>query len=1025
MSYWEPPRLGPLDREERESHVAFHMDVPQAVSIMLGKQVSGPKPSYEAVVPNFARAAALLRIILDVARLRDEFTSVENLERLLEKNEELQEELKNSWAQNDFTRLQSFAFWYAASAPTVTKGRAKGTVLNTEVQTLSTAWEAPYNGVLHKLLCNNIHYAYRHGKARRTLIHEEVVMKHRNSPTWEHTSSNVTDNDKLDEGLRTGVRVALKRLLKDMDQLVPESARREQSGRVKLEVPGNAEEGNLYDALCSSLDVFRGLPIFFVFLSTNSQIALLAPPKSRSKSIAAKQHFGSLVAPFTETPFDCSPKFPLPRDGHTLHDIITVEFMAQLGRPLWGSLLNAMETESEPEPEPESEPPSQGKSTSLQNLNPMAAEMIPLARTKLLSCGALPEFTDETKVKVLSEFYTPLRKRVLAEVRVSLNYEPSRQKTYDELAEMVANHMRMVYSVPQHREYMRSGYSSEPILAEAAAQELSVLNTSQSTVANDLCSVGERGEVVGRTLLTLAYDRAVEKAHLASSSDGPVNYSAGCSLVQFIEELFTEENAEKILDSHPDNARTNVTMREAFKKAHVRFTHFGRLGDDGGMMSEALFAAFLRCQALMGHPTQEKIDALIPIVLDRDAICVEQMTVLMISIKRRLVKGIQAQYDICADKMGIFFDSSLLSLHERPYITLVMELGVCGRAGYTPTGRRHVERPAKGEKGGLAGFGTLPNPVPQGRTTMSPAHAILKALGEREGLRSADQELKHPRYNIYAYGCSNRIYKVISAEERVLYYLLLADQDLFAEHPRKEHLSCIRALLRQKPIWYTTIDSYHWIALNDAIMEAMDFERMDEKRTYAKDAVFAGGFGEIVKHLESDYFSDSGMIEDEKDNDDKKSNRGKGGKGGKKAGGMGDRQTGDSSALRGKEPEEYYENYDIEGQPSDEEEERTFRIGSDGRFRLDKKYDEDEEDVFDEEDKRLGRGNTGAGAEQEDKGKGRDTQHHAVSDAHESEEEHHESEEEILRQKKREMDNLFEVLRIQLRFLEYVPIRWR
>ncbi|OCH84434.1 hypothetical protein OBBRIDRAFT_839698 [Obba rivulosa] len=238
-----------------------------------------------------------------------------------------------------------------------------------------------------------------------------------------------------------------------MDQLLPESARREQSGHVKLvcsfdeadvlalqEVPGNAEEGNLYNALCSSLDVFRGLPIFFIFLSTNSQITLLVPPKSRSKSTAAKQHFGSLVAPFTETPFDCLPKFLLLRDEHTLHNIITVEFMAQLGRSLWGSLLNAMELE----PEPKSEPPSQSKSTStvsapppmtaspsLQNLNPMTAKMIPLARTKLLSCDALLKFTDETKVEVLLQYYTPLRKRVLAEVRVCLNYEPSRQGPED------------------------------------------------------------------------------------------------------------------------------------------------------------------------------------------------------------------------------------------------------------------------------------------------------------------------------------------------------------------------------------------------------------------------------------------------------------------------------------------------------------------------------------------------------------------------------------------------------------------
>ncbi|OCH83618.1 hypothetical protein OBBRIDRAFT_808868, partial [Obba rivulosa] len=335
MSHWEPPLLGPLDTERRQSHVAFPMTVPLAIETLFHEHVSETIPAYEEVITDLGHAATLLGLLLNDARIRSEYKSVENLKRLLEKNEKLQEELKNSWGRNDFMRLQSFAFWYtASSAPEITKGRARGTVINTEVQTLTVAWTSRYNGVLHKLLCNNIHEAFRHGKRRpfgnfaslincsgsgksrmmkqlqeliasipfnirrtdsgskahtviimrdsHTVIYEEVVTKHQDS----RASSKAT--------LQTEVRGALIRLLKNMDQLVPESARREQSGRVKLvcsfdeadvlalqEVPRNAAEGNLYDALCSSLDVFRGLPIFFVFLSTNSQVALLAPPKSR------------------------------------------------------------------------------------------------------------------------------------------------------------------------------------------------------------------------------------------------------------------------------------------------------------------------------------------------------------------------------------------------------------------------------------------------------------------------------------------------------------------------------------------------------------------------------------------------------------------------------------------------------------------------------------------------------------------------------------------------------------------------
>ncbi|OCH83788.1 hypothetical protein OBBRIDRAFT_490842 [Obba rivulosa] len=135
MSHWKPPLLGPLDRQRRESHVAFSMTVPEAMETLFDQRVSGTIPAYGEVIENRGHAAKLLKIALGGLRLRSEYQSEENLERLLEKNEELREELKSSWERNDFTRLQSFAFWYTTTtAPEITKGRARGTVLNTEVQ---------------------------------------------------------------------------------------------------------------------------------------------------------------------------------------------------------------------------------------------------------------------------------------------------------------------------------------------------------------------------------------------------------------------------------------------------------------------------------------------------------------------------------------------------------------------------------------------------------------------------------------------------------------------------------------------------------------------------------------------------------------------------------------------------------------------------------------------------------------------------------------------------------------------------
>jgi hypothetical protein len=77
--------------------------------------------------------------------------------------------------------------------------------------------------------------------------------------------------------------------------------------------------------------------------------------------------------------------------------------------------------------------------------------------------------------------------------------------------------MRVVFAVPDHLEFMRSGTPSEPLLVEAAAQ---ILNSGKKFTheAPDLLADlqgqgflarGERGELVGRLLWTLAHDAVI------------------------------------------------------------------------------------------------------------------------------------------------------------------------------------------------------------------------------------------------------------------------------------------------------------------------------------------------------------------------------------------------------------------------------------------------------------------------------------------------------------------------------------
>jgi len=88
-----------------------------------------------------------------------------------------------------------------------------------------------------------------------------------------------------------------------------------------------------YNALCGSLNVFREQPIFIIFLSTHSSSSALAPPCEDNRS--ARAPAGHLQAPITETPFDCSPVFPLKLDELSYSDVCKIDFLAQFGRPMY------------------------------------------------------------------------------------------------------------------------------------------------------------------------------------------------------------------------------------------------------------------------------------------------------------------------------------------------------------------------------------------------------------------------------------------------------------------------------------------------------------------------------------------------------------------------------------------------------------------------------------------------------------------------------------------------------------------
>ncbi|KAI0654604.1 hypothetical protein C8Q70DRAFT_1086808 [Cubamyces menziesii] len=534
----------------------------------------------------------------------------------------------------------------------------------------------------------------------------------------------------------------------------PETIRGDPKGRLKIlhilmyfdEAHNNASEPSsppehktALDILVSALDDCRDLGLFTLFMSTQSSLEHLAPSAIHARSARYSALAPSMHAPITETPFDCFGDNRLVPSKLHCKDVCETPFMACFGRPM------------------------------------LSLDVLELARRKLL-CN------DNMRMPIDS--HTIAAQTAVLDVRIMLSFEPSREAAHRHEEQLVASHMRIAYSVPKDRIYLRSGYSSEPILAEAAARQLhewrrqclglepsaTGLNILRKTFDHDLLSRGEVGEVIGRLLLMLARDSAT--CATSSDSDDP-HFSNPVPVTTFIEQLLSESFAKDVLTSRPDNLPANaprgdLTFAEAFKDAVVNFTHFAKWADDSALSQDTALGCFIRSMAVICRNNAATVDVFIPVLMNKDAaLDASVMTGIMVQFKLRAHSGTIAAYAIDATKVGLFKQTPDDDETQRhPYITLIMELGV--------------------------------NSEP-------PLLASIPVKPESKERGSA-----YPRYSIYVYGCSPTVYRVISKNERGVYKHMLGGGKLLAEHPRQDPTS-LRLVRMLKPFFAIGHTSWHWL----------------------------------------------------------------------------------------------------------------------------------------------------------------------------------------------------------------------
>ncbi|KAI0773647.1 hypothetical protein C8Q74DRAFT_1438109 [Fomes fomentarius] len=541
------------------------------------------------------------------------------------------------------------------------------------------------------------------------------------------------------------------------------------------------------DVLVKTLDRFQRCGAFTVLLSTQSNINLLAPSSSYARSGRCRQLVRKMHVPITETPFDCIVGKLTPSQFKV--DVIDmVGFMAIFGRPLWRSMLS------------QHLPVDTSNSSTVEDYAVPDAEcdtLLALAHTKLLC---------KTEVDNNRSQYLPAAQVAVIDDRIMLAYEGSRHSQQHEM-DLVASHMRTVYSIPRDREYVRSGYPSEPILAEAAARQLATWRRFESqepavailrdNLQHDLLARGEIGEAVGRLLLTLAHDHAVMDA-----SPTVLHFSRSISVEAFFRALYPEEIAERVLDSVPDN-RPNGTgekLRDAYKKAVLNFTHFGKWADDSSWSEHTAVGCFMRHMGIICQNNGAFVDVILPVLLDRDApLGPKVMSGIFVQFKLRQKPGSLAAYAIDEERLGFFSHDEET---PRPYITLIMELSVVNPPppiARVPT--KVHSKTAKKLQEQVEIQSTMSASDPQ----MSPSRLHVRDPPARGKPKGA-----HPRYSMSVYGCSPSVYKVIKEEDRDGYKEILRSGDLLGEHPRQDPDS-LRLVRNQKPFFAYGAASWCWL----------------------------------------------------------------------------------------------------------------------------------------------------------------------------------------------------------------------
>jgi hypothetical protein len=440
----------------------------------------------------------------------------------------------------------------------------------------------------------------------------------------------------------------------------------------------------LYSRFKSVVSELVGYDFCLLVLSTFSSIPKLTPSKTEAASLRELSDDRILPPPFTELQFDAHIIIdPLVPGQATLDTVGTMDFTAKFGRPLYVVPNNLFYF---------SDVVSRFYATYVarrhENKEPLlkiSADIMRIVRTKLSgrSMPQSPADLDASSIAILS-------------ARLLIDMSPTTSKARVLEQDQVRRNFRMLYSVHDNRETTLTGSSSEPLVAEAAA-ELMHLNVKVNGkvvpyldvwallvefVETGLLPQGDIGELLGRVLSIFAMDLAIDN----TPTKRELKYQTPVTVAEYYKALLTDEAWNVLKDSVPINRSdlskesAEKTFEAAFADAHFHFSHYAKANDETPLQDRYGWALWLRGCAILCQLNQMRSDRALPIFFSTptNKVSPSSMSVALDQDKTGQKEDPATVAVQSAEVLGLFSDE-----RKPPYIASVHCYALTDREGIT------------------------------------------------------------------------------------------------------------------------------------------------------------------------------------------------------------------------------------------------------------------------------------------------------------------------------------------------------